>query len=154
MRVGERIVTLPRTRSSTMKFRPVTSLTNLARTGSSTSWKLSAMVASSAPRAAAARRTSRPATTRLIGGRRRGSAARRGRRRALGGGELERLLALGTGDSHVIPVDRGEARAPDRVAHAVELLAVAGRVLDHGAGLAAPEADAPESQAAGSDAVA
>src|SRR6185369_4501035 len=45
-RVGEMIVTLPRTRSSMMKFRPVTSLTNLARTGISTSWKLSATVAS------------------------------------------------------------------------------------------------------------
>src|SRR6185503_6125098 len=51
MRVGEMIVTLPRTRSSTMKLRPVTSLTNLASTGSSTSWKLSATLASSAGRA-------------------------------------------------------------------------------------------------------
>src|SRR5258706_1476205 len=64
------IVTLPRTRSSTMKLRPVTSLTNFASTGISTSWKLSATVASlgaAAAAAARARQASARSVARIIG---------------------------------------------------------------------------------------
>src|SRR5438874_2483588 len=153
------MVTLPRTRSSTMKLRPVTSLTNLARTGSSTSWKLSATVASSAAGAeAASARASATVARILIGGRRPGCAAEAvvgagaGRVGRLGGGwgrgrrELEHLLAAIALQRDAVPVDRRDARPAHLVADAVELLAVRRAVLDDGARLAALEADAPEAK--------
>src|SRR5947208_806675 len=128
------MVTLPRTRSSTMKLRPVTSLTNLARTGRSTSWKLSATVASSAAGAEAAIGAGAGRVGRLGGG------WGRGRR------ELEHLLAAIALQRGAVPVDRRDARPAHLVADAVELLAVRRAVLDDGARLAALEADAPEAK--------
>src|SRR5437773_802980 len=153
------MVTLPRTRSSTMKLRPVTSLTNLARTGSSTSWKLSATVASSAAGAeAASARASATVARILIGGRRPGCAARRRARcRARPAARCGAAGGSRGAPSGPRPARRSRARRRRRcavrdarpahlVADAVELLAVRRAVLDDGARLAALEADAPEAK--------
>src|SRR5437773_309060 len=151
------MVTLPRTRSSTMKLRPVTSLTNLARTGSSTSWKLSATVASSAAGAGAAlahlghgaelRHEAAHVVDRagdlapvhdegVLGGAADAVVgAGAGRVGRLGGGwgrgrrELEHLLAAIALQRDAVPVDRRDARPAHLVADAVELLAVRRAVL-------------------------
>src|SRR5205814_2107237 len=140
------MVTLPRTRSSTMKLRPVTSLTNLARTGSSTSWKLSATVASSAAGAeAASARASATVVRILIGGRRPGCAARR--RARCRARPAARCGAAG--GSPRAPLGPRPARRSHLAADAVVLLAVGRAVPDAGARLAALEADAPEAKPRG-----
>src|SRR5207244_8428852 len=55
--------------------------------------------------------------------------------------ELEDLLAAVALQGDAVPVDRRDARPAHLLADAVELLAVRRRVLDHGAGLAALQAD-------------
>src|SRR3989442_4474282 len=63
--------------------------------------------------------------------------------------ELEDLLAAVALQGDAVPVDRRDARPAHLVADAVELLAVRRRVLDHGARLAALQADAPGAEPRG-----